>query len=88
MRPHGLRFTIRGLMIVVLVVAVLLAMPIRDLIFLILYTTVLAIMYGCAYRLEIMTQALRGHSHAGRGLNLERVIHEGRMTVASMPNRD
>jgi hypothetical protein len=34
MRPRRVRFTIRGLMIAVLVVAVLLAMPIRDRIFL------------------------------------------------------
>ncbi len=75
MRPRRVRLTIRGLMIAVFVVAVLLSMAIRDLIFLILCTTVLAIMYWCAYRLAIMTQGWRGHSHAGRGRNLERVIH-------------
>jgi uncharacterized membrane protein len=74
MRPRHVRFTIRGLMIAVLVVAVLLSMPIRDLIFLMLCTTVLAIMYYCAYRLAIMTHGWRGHSHAGQGRNLERVI--------------
>jgi len=75
MRPRRVRFTIRALMIAVLVVAVLLSMPIRDLIFLVLCTTILAIMFHCAYRLTIMTYGWRGHSHAGRGRNLERVIH-------------
>lgn len=78
MRPHRVRFTIRGLMIAVLVVAVLLSMPIRDLILLILCTTVLAIMFCCAYQLAIMTQGWRGHSHAGRYRNLECVIHSWR----------
>jgi hypothetical protein len=75
MRPRRVRFTIRGLMIAVLVAAVILSMAIRDLILLILCTTVLAIMYWCAYRLAIMTQGWRGHLHAGRGRNLERAIH-------------
>jgi hypothetical protein len=78
MRPHRVRFTIRGLMIAVFVAAVPLSMPIRDLIFLILCTTVLAIMFCCAYRLAIMTHGWRGHSHAGRGRNVERVIHSWR----------
>ena len=78
MQPRRVRFTIRGLMIAVLVVAVLLSMPIRDLIFLILCTTVLAIMFCCAYRLAITTNGWRGHSHAGRGRNLERVIRSWR----------
>ncbi len=69
MRPRRVRFTIRGLMIAVLIVAVLLSMPIRDLVFLILCTTVLAIMFCCAYRLTIMTYGGRRHSHAGRGWN-------------------
>jgi uncharacterized membrane protein len=55
MRPRRVRFTIRGLMISVLVVAVLLSVPIRDCILLILCTTVLAIMFFCAYRLAITT---------------------------------
>jgi hypothetical protein len=75
MRPRRVRFTIRSLMIAVLVVAVPLSMPIRDLILLILCTTVLAIMFYCAYRLTIMTHGWGGHSHAGRGRNVERVIH-------------
>jgi hypothetical protein len=75
MRSRRFRFTIRSLMIVVFVVAVLLSMPMRDLIFLILCTMILAIMYWCAYRLTVMTHGWRGHSHAGRGWNLERVIH-------------
>jgi len=74
MRPHRVRFTIRGLMIAVLVVAVLLSLPIRDLILLILCTTVLAIMFCSAYRLAIMTHGWRGHSHARRGRHVERVI--------------
>ncbi len=45
MRPRRVRFTIQGLMMAVLVVAVLLSMPIRDLVVLILCTTVLAIMF-------------------------------------------
>jgi hypothetical protein len=49
MRPRSVGFTIRGLVIAVLVVAVLLSMPIRDLIFLILCTTVLAIMFCCKH---------------------------------------
>jgi fucose permease len=74
MRPRRIRFTIRGLMIAVLVVAVLLSMSIRDLILLILCTTVLAIMFCCAYRLAIMTHGWRGQSGAGRCENLKRVI--------------
>lgn len=74
MRFRRVRFTIRDLMIAVFVAAVLLSMPIRDLVFLILCTTVLAIMFRCAYRLTIMTYGWRGRSHAGRGRNLERVI--------------
>jgi len=54
MQPRRLRFTIRGLMIAVFVVAVLMSMPVRDLIFLMLCTTVLAIMFCCAYRFAIM----------------------------------
>ncbi len=78
MRSRRVRFTIRGLMIAVLVVAVLLSMPIRDLIFLILCTTVLAIMFCFAYRLTIMTHDWNGYSHAGRGRNLGRVIQNWR----------
>ena len=55
MRPRRVRFTIRSLMIAVLVVAILLSMPIRDAILLILCTMVLAIMFFCAYRLAITT---------------------------------
>jgi predicted membrane protein len=76
MRPRRVRFTIRDLMIVVLVVAVLLSMSIRDLILFIFCTTVLAIMFCCAYRLAIMTHGWRGQSGAGRGRNLERLIHK------------
>jgi hypothetical protein len=54
MRPRGIRFTIRGLMIAVLVVAILLSMPIRFLTFLMFCTTILAIMFRCACRLAIM----------------------------------
>jgi hypothetical protein len=77
MRPRRIRFTIRGLMIAVLVVAVLLSMPIRDLIVLILCTTVLAIMFFCGYRLAITTNGWRGLSLVGRARDLERVIHSG-----------
>jgi len=75
MRHRRVRFTIRGLMIAIFVVAVLLSMPIRDLIFLILFTTVLAVMFCCAYRLASMSHGWCETSHAGRGRNLERVIH-------------
>jgi len=77
MRPRRFRFTIRDLMIAVFVVAVLLSMAVRDLIFLILCTTALAIMFCCAYRLAITTNGWRGHSHVERGRNLERVIDSG-----------
>ena len=83
MQPRRVRFTIRGLMFAVLVAAVLLSMPIRDLIVLIVCTTVLTIMYGSAYRLTVMTHGWRGHSHAGRGRNLERVIHGWRGRLAA-----
>ena len=59
MQPRRVRFTIRGLMIAVLVAAVLLSMPIRDLIVLIVCTTVLAIMFCFAYRVAIMTHGWR-----------------------------
>jgi hypothetical protein len=92
MRPRRIRFTIRGLMITVLVVAALLSMAIRDLIFLILCTTILAIMFCCAYRLAITTNGWRGHSHVERGRNLEPVIHSGadistRRSHNMMPSR-
>ena len=92
MRPRRIRFTIRGLMITVLVVAALLSMAIRDLIFLILCTTILAIMFCCAYRLAITTNGRRGHSHVERGRNLEPVIHSGadistRRSHNMMPSR-
>jgi hypothetical protein len=54
MRPRRVRFTIRGLMIAVLVVAILLSMPIGFLVFFMCYTTILAIMFRCACRLAIM----------------------------------
>jgi hypothetical protein len=54
MRLRRVRFTIRGLMIAILVVAILLSMPIRSLMFLMFYTTILAIMFRCACRLAIM----------------------------------
>jgi hypothetical protein len=53
MRPRRVRFTIRGLMITLLVVAILLAVPIRFLMFLMFYTTILAIMFRCACRMAI-----------------------------------
>ena len=53
MRPRRVRFTIRGLMIALLVVAILLTVPIRFLMFLMFYTTILAIMFRCACRLAI-----------------------------------
>ena len=81
MRPRRVAFTIRDLMIAVLVVAILLSMPIRDLIFLVLCTTVLGIMYSFAYRLAIMTYGWRGYSQVGRGRNLEWVIHSWRGQV-------
>jgi hypothetical protein len=77
MRPRRVRFTIRGLMIAVLVVAVLLSMAIRELILLILCTTVLAIMFFCAYRLAITTNGWREDSRVGRGRNLQGVLHSG-----------
>ena len=86
MRPRRVRFTIRGLMIAVLVVAILLSMPVRDLILLVLCTTVLAIMFFCAYRLAITTngwqrpiraQAVKyswhGQTRAGYGREAVRV---------------
>jgi fucose permease len=79
MRPRRVRFTIRGLMIAVLVVAVLLSMAIRDLIFLILCTTVLAIMFCCAYRLAITTIGWRGHSHVAAMM--------GRSVAPTLPSR-
>jgi hypothetical protein len=57
MRPRRVRFTIRGLMIAVLVVAILLSMPIRFLMFLMFNTTILAIMFRCACRLAIMNHS-------------------------------
>ena len=54
MRPRRVRFTIRGLMIAVLLVAVLLSMPVGLLLFLIFYSAILAIMFHCACRLAIM----------------------------------
>jgi hypothetical protein len=92
MRPRRVRFTIRGLMITVLFMAVLLSMAIRDLIFLILCMTVLAIMFCCAYRLAMTTDGWRGHSHVERGRNLERMIHTGadistRRSHYMMPSR-
>ena len=86
MRPRRVRFTIRGLMIAVLVVAILLSMPIRDAILLILCTTVLAIMFFCAYRLAITTNGWQrpirapvvkyswnGQTRAGCGCDAARV---------------
>jgi len=57
MRPRRVRFTIRGLMIAILVVTILLSMPISFLMFLMCYTTILAIMFRCACRLAIMNQS-------------------------------
>jgi hypothetical protein len=54
MRPRRVRFTIRGLMIAVLFVAILLSLPIRFLVFVVLCATILAIMFLCACRLAIV----------------------------------
>jgi hypothetical protein len=67
MRPRRLRFTIRGLMIVVLVVAILLSLPIKVLIFLVIYPAILAIMFCAACRLAIMNPGRRGRLGAGQG---------------------
>jgi hypothetical protein len=71
MRPRRVRFTILGLMIAVLVVAIFLSMPIRDLMFLMFNTTILAVMFSCACRLAIMNHGWRGRVGAGRCRNLE-----------------
>jgi hypothetical protein len=66
MRPRRARFTIQGHMITVLVVAVPLSMPIWHLKLLMVFTTILVIMYCFAYGLEIMIRRLPGHTHGGR----------------------
>jgi hypothetical protein len=73
MRPRRIRFTIRGLMFAVLVAAILLSLPIRDLTFLMFFTTILAIMFRCACRLAIMNHGWRGRVRARRFRDLERV---------------
>jgi hypothetical protein len=70
MGPRPVRFTIRGLMIAVLVVAILLSMRIGVVVFLMSYTTILAIMFRCACRLAIMNHSWRGRARAGRCRNL------------------
>jgi hypothetical protein len=62
MRPRRVRFTIRGLMIALLVVAILLTVPIRFLMFLMFYTTILAIMFRCACRLAITNHSVADSS--------------------------
>jgi hypothetical protein len=74
MRRRRVRFTIRALMIAVVVVAILLSMPIRDLMFLTFFTTVLATMFRLACRLAIMNHGWRGQNGAGRCRDVERVI--------------
>jgi hypothetical protein len=54
MRLRRIRFTIRDLMIAVLVVAILLSMSVRVLIFVVLYPAILAIMFRCACRLALL----------------------------------
>jgi hypothetical protein len=76
MRPRHVRFTIRGLMIAVLVLAILLSMPIRDLMFLMFNTTILGIMFRCACRLAIMNHGWRGQADAGRCRDLEWIIRD------------
>jgi hypothetical protein len=68
MRPRHVRFTIQGLMIAVLVVAILLSMPSGILMSLTVITTILAIMFRCACRLALMnhggadSSTRRGHN--------------------------
>ncbi len=73
MRPRRVRFTIRGLMIMVLVAAILLSMPTRVVMFIVFYTTSLAVMFRCACRLAMMNLGWRRRVGAGRCRNLERV---------------
>ena len=73
MRPRRVRFTIRGLMIALLVVAILLTVPIRFLMFLMFYTTILAIMFRCACRL-----AITNHSGADSSTRRSHIMRPSR----------
>jgi hypothetical protein len=80
MRPRPVRFTIQGLMIAVLVVAILLSMPIRDLVFLMFFTTILAVMFRCACRLAIMNHVSRLHVSDAAKADLQRALPGTRIT--------
>jgi hypothetical protein len=73
MRPRHFRFTIRSMMIAVLVVAILLSLPIDVLIFLVIYPTILAVMFFCACRMSIIFPGRRERTGAGRRRMVEGV---------------